>query len=470
LEQARSALLVNDRVWAMLRRWESGPGDALLARRITLLLRRLRWAEIESHPEVYQLRNRNDREIVGFRPQVAGVPLSRVERSEILRRHPGRDRRREAWLSTTSLADQVEAGVRQLMRWRQNLAREQGYDDYVSWALETIGLSRRWVESFFDELLRLTDVPYRAWLVEASQRLSLQDGLRPWDLAYVAEQGMSLPEAAFPRDGSLPAVQAVAEGLELGEAAAGVRVDVADIPYAALCYAVRPPDDVRILISPRDGRAHYDILFHEFGHALHWRCLRPRSPVLRRESPPFNEAMAGLWERLILEPEWLIERDVIKADRVADYRRGWAQRALYRLRLRVAQATFEYRAYRALDDDLKALFRDVFTQFMGVPYDEAPGWADSPFWTSHPVYLQNYVIGEAAASQSLAALRRRFGRLIGRPEVGAWLAEHYYAPGAGVSWTEKIVRATGASLGTADLAVDLGCEVKEATREFDPRG
>jgi len=48
--------------------------------------------------------------------------------------------------------------------------------------------------------------------------------------------------------------------------------------------------------------------------------------------------------------------------------------------------------------------------------------------------------------------------LIGKPEVGAWLAEHYYAPGAGVPWADKIVRATGGPLGTADLALDLGCD------------
>jgi hypothetical protein len=434
LEATRSALLLSGQIRELWRRCEGWPFDPLLARRATLLSRRVRWAEIESSPQVYRLRNRIDRAIISFHPQIAAASVSRVERSAVLRRHPDRNRRREAWLATKPLASHIEADLRQLLRQRQNLAWRHGYDDFVSWALDMSGLSHPWIEGFFDELRRLTDAPYRAWLAEVSGRLALPDGLRPWDLAFAAEQGLSLPEGAFPRDGALKAVKAVAKGLGLEEAAEGVWVGVADIPYAALCYGVRPPQDVRVLLGRRNGRAHYDVLFHEFGHALHWRSLRPMSPVMRWESPPFNEAMASLWERLVFEPEWLLDGRVAP-DQVT-----------------------EFQAYQALDGgDLTALFRDIHEEHLGVPYDEIPGWAHNPFWTSHPVYVQNYVIGEAVASQILAALRRRFGRLIDNPQVGAWLAEHCYASGALVPWTDRILRVTGALLGNSDLAADLGC-------------
>jgi hypothetical protein len=101
------------------------------------------------------------------------------------------------------------------------------------------------------------------------------------------------------------------------------------------------------------------------------------------------------------------------------------------------------------------LFQDIHTEYLGVPYDQAAGWADSAYWTSHPVYLQNYVIGQSVASQTLAALRREFDYLFGKPQVGAWLVEHYYAPGASIPWTEKVLRATAAPLGNADLVSDL---------------
>jgi peptidyl-dipeptidase A len=456
LEAARSSLLLDDGVRERIRRWEGRPSDPNLTRRVQLVSRRLHWAEIESRPEVYVLRNRVDRAIVSFDSRW----LSRAGRAEILRCHPDRAHRRDAWLALGPLADQIEADVRELMRRRQRLARELGYDGYVSWALEVSGLNRQWVEALFDELRHLTEAPYRAWLSQAAQRLSLRDGLRPWDLAFAAAGEAALPDEAFPCDGLLQAVQEVAEGLGLGPEAAGLRVDVVDIPYAALCYAVRPPDDVRILLSPRDGHVYYSILFHEFGHALHWRGLRSRSLASRWQSPPFNEAMACIWERLASEPDWLMGRDGITPDQVMAYRRLWAGRVIYRLRALIAQAIFEYRAYQDVDGDLLALLQDTFAEYLGVPHDRAAGWADSPFWTSHPVYQQNYVVAEVVASQTLAALRRRFGRLIGESRVGAWLVERFYAPDALRPWLERVVRATGAPLSSFELAADLGVRGK----------
>lgn len=459
LEAARLSLLGADETRTLLGEWEDGPLDPLLSRRVDLLLRRSRWLEIESHPQVYRLRNRIDQAILNFKPRLGGATVSRVQRSEMLRSDSDRSRRREAFLATGPLAEEIEADVRELLVLRQALARQEGYDGYVSWALETSGLDRGCVEGFFREIRRRTDAPYRAWLKNAARRLSLDEGLRPWDLAFAADQERSLRnETRFPAAGPLAAVRTVAEGLGLGEAAAGVRVDLADIPYGALCYAVRPPEDVRILISPKDGRAHYDVLFHEFGHALHWRCLGPLPPALRWESSAFNESMACLWERLVSESEEVVEHVNERPERLTRSGQGWAKRAIYRLRLRIAQATFEYRAYQAPDDDLLALYRDIHSEHLGVPYDEVSAWSDNPFWTSHPVYLQNYVIGEAVASHTLAELRRRFGRLIGRPEVGAWLVEQYYAPGASLPWPQKVSRATGEPLGCDPLLSDLGCE------------
>ena len=450
LEAVRATLLLDDHAQETLRHWQGQSHDPSLARRVELLSRRLGWAEIESRSQVYKLRNRIDQVITAFRPR-AGY-------AQALRRQPDRAQRYETWMALGSLSAQIEDDVRELLRRREGMARALGHRGFVSWALDLIGLDRQWVETFFDELTRLTDAPYRAWLAASARRLSLADGLTPWDLAFAAEQSASLPEAAFAGDGLLQAVQAAAAGLGLGQEAAGVRVDAIDIPYAGLCYAVCPPDDVRILFNPRDGHASYGALFHEFGHALHRRCLRPASPALCWESPLFGEAMACIWERLVWEPDWLTGRDGITPDQAAACRRVWAERTLYRLRLFMARSIFEYRAYQELEGDLLALWRKVYSRYLGVPCDQALGWANGPFWTSHPVYLQNYVIAEAAASQTLAVLRREFGGLIGEPRVGTWLVENYYAPGALVPWADKVIRATGAPLSIASLAADLGCK------------
>jgi hypothetical protein len=455
LETVRAELLLDEATLGFLSEWEGHIHDPLLARRVSLLLRRFQWASIESQSEIYTLRNRIDQSILAFRPSFNGVSVSRSERLRILRRDPNRARRWEAWVSMGSLASEIEADVRELICRRQALARDQGYDGFVSWALDLMELNREWIETLLADLRRRTDTIYQNWLEASARRLSLVDHLRPWDLAFAAEQDGALSDRVFPFERLLPAVRSVAEGIGLGKVVSGVQVNVADIPYGGLCYGVRPPGDVRIVINPNDGHAYYATLFHEFGHALHWRSLPSVPPAMRWEAAPFEEAMACLWERLAFEADWLTGWDSITPDQAGAHRRFWAGRMLYRLRLLMAQTIFEYRAYDDPQSDLLGLLREINAAYLGVPHDEAPGWADSPFWTSHPVYTQNYVVAEAIASQTLAALRRQFESLIGEPRIGAWLVENYYGPGASSLWTEKVRRGTGAALNSADLVTDL---------------
>jgi hypothetical protein len=318
----------------------------------------------------------------------------------------------------------------------------------------------------------LTEAPYFAWLEEVAHTLDPADGLRPWDLAFAAERGGPAPPGIVDLDGAMRKMWRLAAGLGLGQAAAGVRIDLAAMPYQALCYPVSPPDDVRILLnqtgrldqsngsngSCRPERATpLDLLYHEFGHALHWRALGNVSPALRWDAPPFNEGMAYLWERLALKADWSAARVTGALDAVESWQRWWARRTLYRLRVWIARAAFEYRAYQQVDqgEDLLALFQQVHSEYLGVPFDTASTWVQSPFWTSHPVYWQNYVIGQAIASQTLERLTCEFDRLTDNPGVGAWLVNHYYRFGGALPWMDKVLRATGAPLGTTALIQDL---------------
>ncbi len=455
LEVARAELLLDPEKRQRLQDWRGRPHDPVLARRVTLCWRRFRWAEIESQPEIYALRNRIDQSIVAFCPQVNGVTISRTERAQILRDHPDRARRREAWLALAPLSERIEADVRELLRRRQRLARRLGYAGLVDWALDVTGLNREWVMAQFEQLDRLTAIIYRDWLAASARRLGLAEGLCPWDLAFAAERGVALPDEAFPRTGGVPSVQAIAAGWGLDRAAAGVRVDVTALPYAGLCYVVRPPDDVRVLLDPRDGHCYYRALFHEFGHAVYQRALRPASPALGWTSPSFDEAMGALWARLAWEPDWLATRDGLTPRQVTTSQRGWAERMMYQLRKFIAQATFEYQACADPDADLLKLQQETYAAYLGVPHTQMSGWVDGPFWTSHPVYWQHYVIAEMVASQTLTALRQEFGRLVGEQRVGEWLRERYYAPGASRPWADRVRRATGAVLSVDALLQEI---------------
>jgi peptidyl-dipeptidase A len=310
------------------------------------------------------------------------------------------------------------------------------------------------VLELFDALTGSTEATYRLFLDKAGARLGLAT-LQPWDLNYALDRLSSLPDAAFPKSDLIEAVHALASGLGLAEAVEAVQVDFVDIPYGGLCFAIRKPDDVRILANPQDGHVYYSVMFHEFGHALHARCIRQPSHTLRHEPGPFNEGMACTLQRFASEQAWLEMRKDLHTTAIAEYPTGWAEAMLARLRGLMGQATFELRAYDHLDGDLLGLWLETMAAFTLLPYDEADGWADSPFWTSYPIYLQNYVVAEAIASQTWAAWRQSYNQIVDQPALGAWLVERYYAPGASIEWTQKVERATGRRLSAEALIEDL---------------
>src|SRR5262249_49135369 len=78
------------------------------------------------------------------------------------------------------------------------------------------------------------------------------------------------------------------------------------------------------------------------------------------------------------------------------------------------------------------------------PYD----WATKTHMALTPVYYQNYLLGELAASQIEGALLSTTGRpLTGNPDAADFLRERWFRPGASARWDELVTRATGAPLG-----------------------
>jgi peptidyl-dipeptidase A len=458
LEAERGRLLLDERLLGLTSDAAEADGDPDWQRRVALTHRTLLAARASAPREVWAQRQQIDRKMASFKPSVNGRRLSHAEQREVLRSDPDPARRRAAWSSPAPLAGAVETGLVALMRCRNRIARSLGWPDYPALALSLASLDVESVRCLFSELLRATEPAYQSWLSEAAAEVGQAD-VRPWDLAFVLHRPAGLPDSAFPGPDMLPAVLGLAGQLGLGAAARSVRVDQAEIPFGGLCFAVRPPGDVRILAGLEGGHAAYETLFHEFGHALHARLLDAPSPILRDEPGSFREAQACTLQRFAAEPGWLAARRGLASAAIAAHRRRWGAALMVRLRRLIGLASFECAAYAALAEqaapDLGRLYRTCMQAALGIEWPRDAAWADNAYWTHYPMYAQNYVLAEAAASQTLAALRNEIGPDLARPETGAWLAEHYWRPAARREWTEKVATATGARLGTEALVKDL---------------
>jgi peptidyl-dipeptidase A len=126
---------------------------------------------------------------------------------------------------------------------------------------------------------------------------------------------------------------------------------------------------------------------------------------------------------------------------------------------------FERGLYGNPDQDLSKLWWDLVDKYQALHRPEnrsEPDYASKVHFVTNPVYYHNYMMGELFASQVHHALARQLGvkdvagfAYTGRTEVGAFLKEKVFAPGARFPWNELTRFATGESLGAGDYAQDF---------------
>lgn len=447
LEAEQAAIQQDPAVAEAVAAWQGrDPGDPLLGRRVELWARSLRRAAVDGSPDVLRLRRELADDVVSARYDVGGREVDLGAVRDALRKEPDAEARRRAWLSYGALSRRVDGRLRELMRLRNARAQAVGASGYVELALGHAGLLRDQVEATLRRLCAATDGAFTGLL----------DGRRvaPWDVGYLLEGQAAPPAGRFPRTEMLPRLHAWARQHGLDPDRSGISIHFIDIPYNGLSMPIDPPRDVRVLLNPGDGHLYYKLLWHEYGHALHATGNRQATAVLRQEPPVFNEAMAESLAFFTLEPDWVAAFGASPAEAEATIRAGLGAWLLW-LRTRSAHALFEYGAYDDPDGDLDGAYAAAEARYLGCDEDPAPRWAANAWFTSYPVYWQNYVLGDVIAAQIHAAMRAQVGPVNGNPAAIAFLREQFWAPGGSVDWQVKVERATGRPLDAEDLIARL---------------
>lgn len=198
-------------------------------------------------------------------------------------------------------------------------------------------------------------------------------------------------------------------------------------------------------------------MLHELGHAVYDKYIDPGLPfLLRHQAHIFvTESIAMLFGRLSKDADWLHKAVGISKEESVKVAGGLFEH------LRIAQLifsrwaqvmmNFERLLYKDPDQDLNELWWGLVEKYQMVKRPEgrtSPDWATKTHVVSVPVYYHNYLLGELLASQLTHHIRAQITdtRFLGHPEVGAYLKEMVFKPGARFRWDKLVERATGERL------------------------
>jgi hypothetical protein len=411
----------------------------LEARRLDLHRRRRLEALVRTDPEGAELVRSLQGRILDFRPFLDGASASWVDVREALRTEPDAGRREALWFAAAPLAASLESDVQRLLGRRSDLARDLGFASFPELTLAAGEFSVLEYLSLGDELEVATREPYEA-LLDWIRGETGTSTIEPWDIDIHLAR-LEPPPEAHPAAAFAAGLDALLARWGLARAGLPITIDESALPYGGLALPVSIPDDIRVLVQPRDGLLHLESWWHEMGHALHMAHVRVESPAFRWEAPAWDEAMAFLLERAGATAA--LATAPTEAPRpfpvTAEQPHGPTARAIVRLRQLLAMSLFEILAYERPDGDLHGLYSEIHESYLGFPRHPERLWPARALLVTHPVYLPNYVLGRVAAAQ-LEEL------CDDSPRWGERLVRDIWGPGAASPWPERIERLTGRPL------------------------
>lgn len=436
----------------LLYQWDDRVEEPILRRRLFLLKRNFLAKRFYSNSDLIVLSKEIDEEQIKYQYLIGDKNVNIRTIKHLLKTSPDPLMRKQAWLAKNALSELIAPKMLKVIKLRNDLARESGYNTYADYMLKMDDISLKDVKDILLNLTSKTNVIYSKILADGQNKFGLNE-IKPWDLTYLLDQMGINYSNHFLKSDIETSMQswAIAHGANWDEL--GIRVVCADIPNNGSCLGL-DDRDIRIVAKPIDGYNFYNIMFHELGHAFHIAYNRQKPMVFNQEARPMREGLAELISYVTRDPEWLKEKG-FHSDELSSTQKRLIAPWFHFLRESTAYALAEYQIYENPKKNPDSILAQIEHEILGITLDYTPRWTTNTWYTRRPIFWQNFVLGDLIASQIQEKLKRKYGGLHGYPEAFKEISHTYYAPGASIDWQERILKHTGSKLKPDALIKDL---------------
>jgi len=452
--------------------------DPLLKRQLDVLYNLYLEKQIDEKKleEMIRAQTAVEKKFSTYRAMIDGKKYTDNEIEEILKTETDSRRLKKAWLASKQIGKEVAPEVLNLVKMRNEAARELGFANYHAMQLKIGEQDPQQIEALFDELDNLTRETFARLKADIDRYLSRrfgipEDQLMPWhyqnrffqeapkiykvDLdKYYEDQDLVELARRFYSGISLP-IDDLIEKSDLFEREGKYQ--------HAYCTDIDREGDVRVVCNVKPNYNWMNTMLHEYGHAVYDKFADKDLPWLLREPAHTftTEAIAMMFGRFASNPYWMRDMGIIdqkEVQKIADdcYKSlrleqlvfsRWAQ-VMYR---------FEKSMYENPDQDLNKLWWDLVEKYQMLKRPagrNAPDWASKIHVALYPAYYHNYLMGELLASQLFYYIGQKILKaedvkevsFVNQPVVGQYLIEKVFEPGKRYYWNDMIEKATGEKL------------------------
>ena len=481
LEIAFNKVLADREYFAELRKFrESGlVRDPLKARQLALMYNEAVTKQIDTEKlnAMTKLQAEIEQKYGNFRAEVRGEKLSDNEIEEVLSGSRNSKRLEDVWCAHKKIGRVFDKDVIKLVKMRNEAAKSLGFPNFHTMSLVLSEEDPDEITGLFDELDILTGPVFKGVKAEMDSVLALQLKCTEADLMPWHYQNRFFQEAPRVYNVDFDAYYKGRDIVALtGRFYAGLGIPIEDLvaksdlfekpgknQHAFMQNIDRDSRDIRVLCNVKPTTVWMNTILHEFGHAAYEKFLDPALPWILKQPAHIltTEAIAIYFGGMATDPCWMNAMGLIDEKESAvlsvPAKKTFRLDRLVFSRWSQVMFRFEKGMYENPDQDLNALWWNLVERYQMI---KKPAGRDEPDWAAKihiatvPCYYHNYLIGYLLAAQLNDRIRdilkKKSGTspcidLVNKREVGKYLVDNVFFPGARYSWNEMIEKATGRS-------------------------
>ncbi len=480
LEIKLSKIYADTAAFAQLKKFkESGEiKDELLKRELEVMYNRFLAKQIDPArlEKVIKMQNEIEQMFSTYRAIVGEDTLTDNEVEEILKTSTDNKRLEAVWKAHKAIGPVVADKIIQLVKLRNEIARDLGFSNYHEMSLRLDEQDPGEIEALFNELDAMTRDAYIQVKQELDEYLARRyhispDQLMPWH--YQNRYFQEAPKMykvdldKYFKDQNIEELTTKyysSLGLDITDLLE--KSDLYEKPgknQHAFCIDIDNKGDVRVLCNIKPNYYWMNTMLHEFGHAVYDKYIDTSLPfILAEPAHTFTtEAIAQMFGKMAANPQWLLDMGLIdENEKESISEESFKTQRLEQLvfsRWSQVMYRFEKALYENPEQDLNTLWWQLVEEYQMVKKPEGrnePDWATKIHIATVPCYYHNYLLGELLASQLYVYICRHVLQVEDiknqsfkdKKEVGQYLVEKVFKPGARWSWNDMIVRATGEPL------------------------
>jgi peptidyl-dipeptidase A len=452
--------------------------DSLLVRQMNVLYNQFLSNQIDPKllEELIKAQTKLEEKYNTYRAQVDGKKLTDNEIDRILKTSANSNELKKVWEASKQIGDSAATGVVAIVKMRNNIAQKLGFKNYQEMSLKLSEQDPEKILALFDELDSLTRGTFVTLKSQMDSVLAKEYKINPDQLMPWHYQNRFFQEAPSIYNIDLDSYFANKDVVELTKNYyAGIGLDITPIlaksdlferegKYQhAYCIHIDRSGDVRAVCNVKNNHQWMGTMLHEFGHGVYDYNIDMSLPYyLRTPAHTFTtEAIAMIFGRLASNPYWIRDNAGIsneEAEKISTaVSNSLKLEQIVFCRWTQVMFRFEKAMYENPDQDLNKLWWDLVEKYQMVKKPEGRNdadWASKIHIALYPCYYHNYQLGELLASQLQAYINTNILKagatdvvsMTKTPEIGTYLLNKVFRPGARYEWNDMIKRATGEEL------------------------